>query len=235
MTSKYKMLRVAVWRLQANVVLWIILSLISFPLEQAWSWGEDGHSILAEIAQRRLTPEASAAVDRILGHNHSLASVASWADDYRDQDPTTAPWHFVDIPVDVIQFDPTTECINDGCVIAQLNRLRNDLRCASTDQQKKDALKFAVHFVGDIHQPLHTVADSRGGNEIQVDVFMRGKTCTGSCNPTHIHTNLHAAWDANLIQKTVWDWGAYVERLEDGWLKSEEAAGADSGAPLDWH
>ena len=100
--------------------------------------------------------------------------------------------------------------------------MRNDLRCASGKDQV-EALKFAVHFVGDVHQPLHTVGEAKGGNDIQVDLFMRGLTCGGTCEPGHIATNFHAAWDFGLIEKVVWDWGAYVDRLEDGWLKSAEA------------
>src|SRR5262249_47005194 len=96
----------------------IILAILCLAVERVRAWGEDGHSIVAEIAQRRLTPEAAAVVDRLLGHGYSLASIASWADDYRDQDPATGPWHFVDIPVDSTQFDPASQCVNDGCVIA---------------------------------------------------------------------------------------------------------------------
>jgi hypothetical protein len=116
----------------------------------AWAWGQEGHSIIAEIAQRRLTPQAAAAVDGVLGHGRSLASIASWADDYREQDPATEPWHFVDIPVDATQFDPASECAGDSCVIARLDILKNDVRCA-TDPDKMNALRFAVHFVGDVH------------------------------------------------------------------------------------
>lgn len=66
---------------------------------------------------------------------------------------------------------------------------------------------------------------------------MRGMTCTGKCQqPEHIATNFHAAWDEGLINKTVWNWGAYVERLENGWLKSADAkqTGIDGGTPEDW-
>lgn len=207
---------------------------LAASIADALAWGQDGHSIIAEIAQRRLSNEAAKMVEEVLGRGHSLASIASWADDYRSLHPETAGWHFVDIPIGSDQFDPKTECANDNCVIAQLDRLKRDIRCADTMQLKNEALRFAVHFVGDVHQPLHTVADARGANGIPVDVYMHGLTCTGACQPAHIHTNLHAAWDSVLIERTVWDWGAYVERLENGWLTSEEARGADGGSPLDW-
>jgi hypothetical protein len=69
-----------------------------------------------------------------------------------------------------------------------------------------------------------------------VDIFMRGKTCTGTCKPTAAQSNFHAAWDSDLINKEVWNWGAYVDRLEAGWLKSPDAqeSGIDSGSPADW-
>jgi hypothetical protein len=69
---------------------------------------------------------------------------------------------------------------------------------------------------------------------VQVDLFMHGKTCTGSCQPGHSHSNFHAAWDSGLIMKTVWDWGAYVERLETGWLKTTEGDSLNIGTPTDW-
>ena len=204
---------------------------------QAYAWGQEGHSIVAEIAQRRLSPGAAAAVQDLLGPGHSLGAIGSWADDVRDERPNTYNWHFVDIPLDRATYQPAQDCKQDAekgdCTIAELERLKTELRCGSSDT-KIEALKFAVHFVGDAHQPLHTVLEQKGGNGVQVDVFMAGKTCTGTCHPTHSHSNFHAFWDSGLIMKTVWDWGAYVDRLEAGWLKSGEAVGVDGGTPTDW-
>jgi hypothetical protein len=217
----------------------VTITLLCAPLSPAFAWGQEGHSIIAEIAQRRLTPQAAAAVGQILGNGHSLASVGSWADDVRDARPNTYNWHFVDLPIATGTYDPVRDCTNDpnkgDCVIAELDRLKNDLRCAP-DDKKADALKFAVHFVGDVHQPLHTVLEERGGNGIQVDMFLHGLACGGACNATHSHSNFHAAWDSALIMKTVWDWGAYVERLETGWLTSPEAQspGIDGGTTVNW-
>jgi hypothetical protein len=203
----------------------------------AVAWGQEGHSIVAEIAQRRLSPDAAAAVEQLLGRGRSLASIGSWADDVRDERPDTYNWHFVDIPVDRATYQPADDCKQDpgkgDCAIAELERLKSDLRCGSPDT-RVEALKFAVHFVGDAHQPLHTVLEERGGNGVQVDVFMKGKTCTGTCNASHSHSNFHALWDSGLIMKTVWDWGAYVDRLETDWLKSGDAVGVDGGTPTDW-
>src|SRR5262249_22529484 len=112
------------------------------------------------------------------------------------------------------------------CIIAELDRLTTSLRCSTGDAQV-EALKFAVHFVGDIHQPLHTVAEKSGGNAINVDVFMRGLATCPTCAAAHTPASLHAAWDSNLIQKTVWNWGAYVDRLEHTWLAMSPEAKAE--------
>jgi hypothetical protein len=200
-----------------------------------FAWGSEGHSITAEIAQRRLTPEAAAAVERVLGRGYSLASVASWADNVRGQRPETYNLHFVDIPVAVSTYDPAKHCAplpGGDCVIAELDRLKTQLACAPTAALKLDALRFAVHFIGDTHQPMHTVDEEKGANGIKLEVEMRGLRLSARMTPEKKASNLHALWDSDLIRETVWDWGAYVDRLEGGWLKAnEDKAG---GTPLDW-
>jgi hypothetical protein len=208
---------------------------------QALAWGPEGHSIVAEIAQLRLKGPAATIVPKLLG-GRSLASVASWADDVRPERQQTSRWHFVDIPLLFEKYDETRDCELDkkegDCAVKELVRLQNDLRCTSGDKQI-ESLKFAIHFVGDIHQPLHAVKDLNGGNGLQVDLFMRGMTtCTdrNTCKAEHTPMNFHMVWDLGLINKTTWNWGAYVNRLEDGWLKSAEATqpGIDAGTPEDW-
>src|ERR1700682_242329 len=210
---------------------------------QALAWGEEGHAIVAEIAQRRLNDAARAAVSTVFANvspvltHASLASFASWADDFRPSHHETTNWHFVNIPLPEDVFDPARQCKADDpkgdCIIAELERLKNDVRC-KTGEEQFNALKFAVHFVGDIQQPLHTVLDEEGGNNIFVEVQMKGLVCTGPCVPTTDFAKFHAVWDSVLIQKTVFAWGSYVERLEAGWLKSPEAAGAEGGTPTNW-
>jgi hypothetical protein len=206
---------------------------VLMPLSQAFGWGAEGHSIVAEVAQRRLSEAAAAAVGKLLERG-SLASVASWADDVRPDNSPTSNWHFVDIPISSDIFDRARDCepnpARGDCIVAQLERLKNELRCGADDFAKRDALKFAVHFVGDIHQPLHTVLEERGGNGIDVTVTMHGLTG----RPTLPTENLHSVWDSTLILKTVWSWGTYVTRLENGWLKSAEAKAPDKSTPADW-
>ena len=213
-------------------------TLLALPLgDPALAWGPEGHSIVAEIAQQRLTPQVALAVQGLLG-GRSLASIASWADDIRDQRPDTSNWHFVDIPLDVSQYDASRDCkasADGDCAVAELTRLKTDLRCAGSAAGRLDALKFAVHFVGDIHQPLHAVGDQRGGNGIPVVVFLKGLACSQACK-TPLLSNFHAAWDSDLIHAVVFNWGTYVDRLESGWLKTPAAQkpGIDGGMPADW-
>jgi hypothetical protein len=206
-----------------------------FVAPYAAAWGPDGHSIVAEIAQRRLSPAARAEVEALLGPGHTLASEGSWADDVRDARPETANWHFVDIPVASESYDPARDCAptpKGDCVVAELARVKQTLACGNVEA-RREALRFAVHFVGDIHQPLHTVGDERGGNAITVTLEVHGLRCP-TCAVKSTPDNLHAAWDGSLISATVWSWGAYVARLESGWLASSEARDVALATPTDW-
>jgi hypothetical protein len=211
---------------------------VLIPLSQAFGWGAEGHSIVAEVAQRRLSDAAAAAVSNLIGRA-SLASVASWADDVRSSNRKTTRWHFASIPIGENGFDRTRDCkpspTEGDCIVAELERLRNDLRCAAGDDAKREALQFAVHFLGDIHQPLHTVDEKTGGNEVDVLIFMRGRTSDRGKLALE-SGNLHAVWDELLISRLEFAWGSLVAGLENGWLKSSEATtpGIDGGTPTAW-
>ena len=191
----------------------------------AWAWGQEGHSIIAEIAQRRLEPEPLQRVKELLGGEVSLASVSSWADDVRGERPETYNWHFVDIPLAATGYDPVRDCADTSkgdCVIAEIERAKSKLGDATADgHERVEALMFLVHFIGDVHQPLHCVADARGGNDVQVTLFGQ-------------HTNLHKVWDSGLIQHRVFDWGAYVTHIEADWLPGQDVTALASGTPVDW-
>jgi S1/P1 Nuclease/Phage integrase family len=103
-----------------------------------------------------------------------------------------------------------------SCAVEAIARFKGVLAdCSKSREDRIEALKFVVHFVGDIHQPLHatnrtdsyTGKDDQGGNLVNVTFF-------------GADTNLHAVWDTGLIMHTVYDWGAYVVRLEEHWLRA---------------
>jgi S1/P1 Nuclease len=175
---------------------------------ETWAWGQEGHSIVAEIAQRRLSPAALQKVNELLvgelpglpgSSPIGLASIASWADDYRASHDESRNWHFVNVPYGRDHYDPVTDCQLDAmygdCIMNAVERFTAVLRdCSQPASERRSALKFVVHFIGDLHQPLHaatrvntdTAADDRGGNEIKV-------TFLG------IPSNLHHLWDTDLL------------------------------------
>jgi hypothetical protein len=199
------------------------------------AWGPDGHSIVAEIAQRHLGVHARAEVRRLLGDGRSLAAEASWADDIRTDRPETFNWHFVDIPLEEPSYRASRDCRatpKGDCIVAELERARQALRCGSAGE-RREALRWVVHLVGDLHQPLHTLAEEQGGNTVAVDVSIGGLRCP-ACLPARSAQSLHGLWDASLVAATARHWGAYVRRLEDGWLTTHEARDAARGDVVDW-
>ncbi len=209
----------------AAAALAVLLALL--PLKHAHAWGQEGHAIVAEIAQRRLDGDTLKKVKTLLGGEVSLASIGSWPDDYRAAHRDTSRWHFVDIPVDRRTYDPEVECKREAegdCLINALARLRTTLAdCTKPQLERANALKFVVHFVGDIHQPLHAAERSgdRGGNAVEVTFFGQ-------------KTNLHALWDTELIMHTVFAWGSYVSRLETSWFPGRDLSELQGGTPVDW-
>src|SRR5262245_3048237 len=219
----------------------VLVGLIWFVAEPACAWEQEGHSIVAEVAERKLARDATAItskIEEILGPGVSMASVAMWADDYKWQCPVTQRWHFVHIPIDADNYDSSTQCVvspkEGDCIIAELERLKFQVRCAKGDEQK-NALKFAIHFVGDLHQPLHTVKEEEGGRKSKVEVSFIGERCP-KCPITTTSENLSVVWNSTLINKTVWNWQSYVTRLENGWLKDHDVRGdgVDGDGPVQW-
>ncbi|MBB4277744.1 S1/P1 nuclease [Rhizobium mongolense] len=217
-----------------------VFLVIIAPLS-AFAWGQEGHSIVAEIAQRRVSPQAAAMVSTLLGPGVSLGSIASWADDVRDARPTTYNWHFVSIPINRGTYDPAVDCKPDAakgdCVVAEVERARKEMNCASDPIARAEALKFLVHFVGDLHQPFHTVLEEIGMNNHSVTTRIGGETCGKSYAFYQLKStdeNLHTVWDSSLIKKEVYGWGAYVDRLENGWLKTADVTAIQTGDPAAW-
>ena len=123
-----------------------------------------------------MVPCWAAEVERLLGPGRSLGLVGSWADDVRDDRPETYRWHFVDLDLAEDRYDATKHChasAKGDCIVAERERLKTELRCAATDDLKRDALRYAVHFVGDIHQPLHTVGEGKERNRSRGPAFRR--------------------------------------------------------------
>lgn len=196
-----------------------------FDVPHAWAWGGEGHRVIAEIAEQYLEPTAAKHVRELLALENAttLPDVSNWADQIRGQRRWTAPWHFVDIPISASTYDKARDCPHDDCIIAKLDQFIVELRDRTLAPERRlEALKFVVHFVGDLHQPLHTSDNGdRGGNEIRVEFLGR-------------RTNLHAVWDTAILGPAVrGDERGYALRL----VHSITAAQFDSwsaGATTSW-
>jgi hypothetical protein len=191
----------------------------------AFAWGPDGHRIIADIAEQYLKPAAARQVRALLAieNTATLADVSNWADEISPQRPETARWHYVDIPLDAAGYDAARDCPQNACVVAQIERFTGELSDARQPPRKRlEALKFLVHFVGDIHQPLHAANNNdRGGNDVKVSFDGRD-------------TNLHLLWDIWLLAPAVnGDDRAYAMRLAHAITPAEAEAWAN-GSPADW-
>lgn len=171
------------WLVVASV--WVSFATMPTPSS---AWGSAGHQIVATLAERQLTPQAKFEVQRLLAiePGSTLASVSNWTDERRS--PATAAWHYVNMPRDSsCQYDVTRDCPDGQCVAGAIKRQRRVLASSAPDLDRLKALKYLVHFVADVDQPLHAgFADDKGGNRYHLQAFGRG-------------TNLHALRDSGLI------------------------------------
>ena len=155
------------------------------------SWGVTGHRTIGRIAANHLSPQATAAVRELLG-NETLAEASTWADEVRNQPDYkhTGSWHYINLPLGLSEpdFEKTVKGMTQENVYSALLQQEQVLgSTASSKGQKIEALKFIVHFIGDLHQPMHVSREEdKGGNTIQVNYAGAG-------------TNLHALWDSKLL------------------------------------
>ena len=178
----------------------------------AWAWGSEGHQVIALIAEKQLTPQAKAEVARLLAlePGETLTSISTWADEHRS--PQTGPWHYVNFPKGDCNFQAERDCPDGRCVVAAIEKATAVLGSNASDEKRLTALKYLVHFVGDVHQPLHAgFGEDRGGNTYQLQAFKRG-------------TNLHAVWDSGLIRSLDMDANTLASQLADS--KSSNNASA---------
>ncbi|TXI08812.1 MAG: hypothetical protein E6Q76_06740 [Rhizobium sp.] len=200
----------------------------------ACAWGDRGHSIVAEIAWRHLNPATAVAVQGLLGPV-SIASVASWADDYKNtpEGKATKPWHYVDTDISKDRYSPG-DCTAAGCLVSALTDLAASVADKSHDAvtRRRDLL-LLVHLVGDSTQPLHCGErnDDGGGNTIPVVMEFTApdhKALPAGTVP------LHAVWDDYLIGAAEWSWGFYAERLDDTVVPGIAAPPTDASFATEW-
>jgi hypothetical protein len=198
----------------------------------ARAWGRKGHIIIASIAAKHLSPRARHAVAQLLP-DQRLIDVANWADDIRAERPDTEFWHFVDIDLADNRYDAARDCRptpHGDCVIAATERFKRVLADSNrTQNERAEALRFLVHLIGDVHQPLHcSDHHDAGGNDVEVTFFGQ------QMNPhTQKHWNLHAVWDSGIIDRTGLSTESYARQLQ-GTLGEVDLAALESGSVVDW-
>ena len=160
-----------------------ISAALSFCPSAGQAWNAPGHAAVALIAERLLTPYAEERVTQLLAleGSHNLAEVSSWADEIRSEGLQHGPHHTVGIPINAENFDPGRDCKERRCVVLEIEDNLARLKSPQVpDEEKLIALKYVVHFIGDVHQPFHGIK-GRGAN---IDVVADGQTMS-----------LHKFWD----------------------------------------
>ena len=179
------------------------------------AWGPVGHRVVAAVAESQLTPEARAQVKALNG-NGLLVGLATTADAIRNDRPETKEWHFVDIPISEDTYDAARDCRDDDCVVARIEEFRAVLADdGASNAKRKEALMFLVHFVGDVHQPLHSSDnDDRGGNDVKLKFGGKNR-------------NLHSIWDSGIIENTASE-SALNKRIKQRIADGEDDAAGDA-------
>jgi hypothetical protein len=225
-------------------------SFLSLP-HQALAWGDEGHTTVALIAEHFLQPGVKTQITAMLAADtdnltkHDFASEATWADKYRDVNERrshyeeTENWHFVDLEIGIP--DLSTACFgrsplppgtvaSDGpakaCAVDKINQFIAELKAPGTDEEERlMALKFVLHFVGDIHQPLHSSDhEDRGGNDVKV--MADGIT-------HHSRDELHGYWDTQFVEGIASSPAALATKLIPE-ITAADQTGWSSGTPDDW-
>jgi hypothetical protein len=238
--------------LARTLLLGLLFQVMLAP--SAHAWGPTGHRVVAEIAQRHLTPIAQARVSRLLG-GRSLADVANWPDELRSDArfDKYKPLHFATVPDGVASYRDAKKAPCGDLVVA-IDALIAFLRTGSrealysvkalsdksdgttegacnpreTDPISPDtALRFLVHLMGDLHQPLHVGGADQGGNAVSVNWMDRWKT------------NLHSTWDDEMVDFERLDYTEYARFLDRAseadaarWLTGDTISYADEAIAM---
>ena len=200
---------------RSNVLKLAVLTVLAWPFlaGPAFAWGCKGHQTVALIAEKHLTPEAQQYLDKLLTENpidpqlkrycgsfsgSLLADSSTWPDDIRNT-AHNGPWHYIDIPRGAARGPLASFCGESGCVTQAIAEQLAILKDAHADAHKRaDAVRYLVHFVGDLHMPLHASTNNdQGGNCVPVRYFRRKPR---ERNHSYV-PNLHALWDTAIVER----------------------------------
>jgi S1/P1 Nuclease len=233
------------------VRLLLIIATMAAPPSKAMAWGDDGHKAVALIAEHYLTPDVKRQVDSLLAADtdnvtrHDIADAATWADRYRDANhrrdnyEATKRWHYVDLEIDDPDINaacygrrplaadtPASLGDKNACVVDKINQFGAELAAPATDFEERIlALKFLLHFVGDMHQPLHAADHGdAGGNKVLV-------AADGFSHKSR--DNLHGFWDTQFVDALGRPPAALAKQLL-AQITPDQETEWKQGTPDDW-
>lgn len=197
----------------------------------AMAWGPLGHRVVAALAWRQLNPTARAAVEKLLHGSQwdSLADVATWPDDIRHMPQYQRLWkrtrrmHYINFGSSDCDYVPPRDCRDGDCVVAAIEHYESILANRRLpEKQRLRALIFVVHFIGDVHQPLHAgYRHDAGGNFYQVQFEGKG-------------SNLHRVWDSGMLRTRHMNWKQYADFLAAKGPVTLPASAPDVAPPVQW-
>jgi len=204
----------------------LLFSLLTLGTIKTGAWGTTGHRVIAEIAERNITEKTKIEIKKLLD-NQYMAYWANWAD-YIKSDTTgrwthTHIWHFVNAPESPTkdEYVAAIKNVRQQNLYSQIPRLADIIKNnLSSQEEKKEALIFLIHLMGDMHQPMHTGREEDlGGNKIKIQWFWQD-------------TNLHALWDTKLIDYEKYSYTEYATVLNI--LTDEQKLAMQEGSLEDW-
>lgn len=184
------------------------------------AWGQTGHRAIGQIAENHLSKKAKKNIEKILG-DESLAIVSIWMDEVRSDDnfDHTHNWHWVAIPDGG---DYASSIKNpDGDVVEAIERMILVLKSDTASMtNRKESLKFLVHLVGDLHQPLHVGnGTDKGGNDVKIKWFYK-------------NSNLHRIWDSGIIDQKGLSYTELAKSIDNS--SKDQIARWTAGTAVTW-
>ena len=241
-------------------IVWVVSFLVLITAassSKTYAWGEEGHRIVARIAEARLTQTARQKINNqnlltnIGCQNASnladrFACASTWADDVRYEDtehPESYNWHFVDISLQNTNYDHDRDCDENDprgdCGIPALQNLIAVLKNQNTNPKyaqysRKKALMFIIHIVGDLHQPLHTVKEHLGGNFLFVKYANSNQKVPCFSN-TNTREKLHKIWDSCILSQMP-EANSLIQYAQglNGEITAQDKTSYESGSATGW-